>query len=65
MGGELGDRIREARKEAGLRRIDLAVAVGATEKTVQRWEQSRNAPTVDRLAKIAAATGQSLSYFLE
>jgi transcriptional regulator with XRE-family HTH domain len=68
MGGkmviQLGERIRAARKEANLRRIDLAVAAGTTEKTVQRWEQSKNTPTVDRLVKVAAATGKPISFFL-
>ena len=61
----LGDRIKEARLAAGLRREDVAVALGVGFSTAQRWETGRTAPTIARLREVAALTGQPLSFFLD
>lgn len=44
-----GNRIREARHEAGMTIGELAEAVGTNPSTVSRWETSRDFPVSRRL----------------
>lgn len=61
----LGGRIRQARKAAGYRNAEsLAVALGLGHRTIQRYEANKSEPSIARLREIAAATGQSLAYFI-
>lgn len=61
----LGQRIKEARREAGFRNAEqLAVALDVGFSTIQRWEQGKTAPSVKRMREIAALTNKPLSYFL-
>lgn len=50
-----GERVREARKRAGLSQAKLAASIGVTEHTVYRWErgsvQRLDYGTVQRLAE--------------
>ena len=50
-----GERLREAREKAGLRREELAVKLGVSVYSIARWEQGRNKPLPEfrrRLKKI-------------
>lgn len=49
----IGDRIRHARKEAGLNQADLAVRVGVSQPAVANWESGVHDPRRVMLAKIA------------
>lgn len=60
-----GDRIREARKAAGLSAEDLAYRLGISVGTVYRWEQGKHAPSLGKLRLVAALTEKPLAYFLE
>lgn len=63
---DLGQKIREARREANLTQHQLGVLIGAREHDVNRWENGHHGPRGrDRLEKIARATGKPLSYFLD
>jgi transcriptional regulator with XRE-family HTH domain len=53
---EIGDRIRRARKAAGLSQRELASAIGVTHGTVGQWESHGKRPTRDNLQKVAKAT---------
>jgi transcriptional regulator with XRE-family HTH domain len=60
----LGDRIREARKEAGFRNAEsLAVALGVGQRTVQRWETDQHMPPMLMLFRIAEMTGKPVEFF--
>lgn len=62
----LSQRIRKARREAGMRNMEtLAVTLGVSMSTAQRWESGKADPSIRRLREIAAVTGKPLSYFLE
>ncbi len=51
----IGDRIRHARKEAGLNQADLATRVGVSQPAVANWESGVHDPRRLMLAKIADA----------
>jgi transcriptional regulator with XRE-family HTH domain len=59
---DLGRRIREARRGAGLTQTALAEKLGLRLWHVERFE-SGNVPKEDELGKIAAAVGRPLSWF--
>ncbi|MBD2055296.1 helix-turn-helix transcriptional regulator [Oculatella sp. FACHB-28] len=40
----VGERILKRRKELGLTRLQVALAVGCVESSVQAWETGRHAP---------------------
>ncbi|MFE6408131.1 helix-turn-helix domain-containing protein [Streptomyces sp. NPDC057837] len=51
----IGDRIREARRAAGLSQVQLGERVGLDHKTVHRYETAQRAPTITELLLIADA----------
>lgn len=51
----IGDRIRDARKQAGVSQVDLARKVGVTQPAVANWESGVHDPRRLMLAKIADA----------
>jgi len=66
MGDGFGQRIREARKDAGLTAEQIAPMLGVTMGTVLRWERNEiKRLSYDQLVSIARVTGKPLSYFTE
>lgn len=61
---DLGTRIREARKVAGLSQTSLADAVGTTQGMVSSWETGARTPTADGLVRLATALGVSTDWLL-
>lgn len=57
-------RIAEARSARGWSQEQLAVAVGTTQQTLQRWESGRTDPQVSKVEAISAALGVTMSYLL-
>lgn len=49
----LGDRIRAARKARNLSQEGLAVELGVSWSTVNRYESGKNSPSINRLRLIA------------
>ena len=64
-GHSLGSRIRDAREASGLSQQALAVRVGVSLRTVQWWERDDREPQLASVRKIALATGQSVSHFVD
>lgn len=54
-GGEIGERIRRLRKNAGLNQETLADYVGVHINTISRWENGIDIPKTLKLKKLAAA----------
>jgi transcriptional regulator with XRE-family HTH domain len=52
-GVDIGERIREARKLAGVRVAELATALGVVKFTVYRWEVGYHRASIDSLNEIA------------
>jgi transcriptional regulator with XRE-family HTH domain len=61
----LAERIRLARKEAGLSQIDLAQHVGISDKAISSYEVGRAIPPLDILKKISVATSKQMSFFFD
>lgn len=61
---ELGDRIRQARREAGLTAEQMAPLIGVTLATIYRHETGKTKQIgFARLVRIAEVTGKPLSWF--
>ncbi len=58
----VGERIREARKAAGLTQKALGKACGIAEPTIRRYELGKLNPKFETLQKIAKPLGVSVSY---
>ena len=58
------DRIAQRMKELGLQHKDLVVATGASKGTVTNWISGVNAPTNERLIKLAQALKTTSSWLL-
>ena len=68
MGGKastLANRIREARKAAGLSQVALADAVGASRQTVIAVEAQRYAPSLELAFRIAHVLGTRVDELFE
>jgi transcriptional regulator with XRE-family HTH domain len=53
----VGERIRAARKSAGLTQKKLGERMGASYATVQQWETGKRNPKIETLQRIASALG--------
>lgn len=61
----VGERIRSARKSAGLTQKQLGEKCGIAEPTIRRYELGKLNPKLETLKKIAAALNISTLYFME
>ena len=57
-------RIAEARMARGLSQKDLAVLLGTSQQTVQRWESGVTDPKIGQIQAVSAALGVTVSYLL-
>ena len=60
-GGEVGGRLRTARRSAGLTQKQLAEALGVESITVSRWDRGVTSPSLPRLRRIAEITETTVS----
>lgn len=60
---QIGERIRSARKRAGLSHDRLGAIVGTSRQHLIRLEKGQHQPRDGMLGRIAAATGQPLAFF--
>lgn len=61
---ELGNRLKQARKEKGLSQEDLANLIGLKVGTVSKYEQGYRTPGIGKLQLIANALGCDTSRFV-
>lgn len=62
---EMGDRISQARREAGFRTAqDFSDALEVSVWTVRSWESGKSQPRYDMLATISQITGRPKAWFL-
>lgn len=57
---DVGQRIKEARKRAGLTQKGLATQIGVATGTIQQYELGKRQPRLEQLSKIARALGTTL-----
>jgi len=60
----LGEKIKQARKNRHITQEDLARAIGVSDKSISAYESGRVQPPLEVLDKIASSTDQSLTYFI-
>lgn len=60
----IGQRIKEARKNAGLTQRELAEKSGTATGTIQQYELGKRQPRIEQLQAIASALGVTTNYFL-
>jgi transcriptional regulator with XRE-family HTH domain len=58
---QIGERIRTARRQAGLSQIQLGERIGRDHKTIHRYEVASSIPTLVDLLLIADALGVPLA----
>ena len=56
----MGEKLKAARKAAGLKQSELADMVGCTQKDISRWESGLHEPGVLIVKKMAKALGCSM-----
>lgn len=61
---ELGERIAQARQQAGLTQKQLAERLGVTQRVVTYWEREAVGLRADQLSNLAEALEVSSDYFL-
>ncbi|MCL5036958.1 MAG: helix-turn-helix domain-containing protein [Chloroflexi bacterium] len=62
---DLGNRIRYARKEAGMSQEELARHLGYTQAAIYKIEKGKSEPGFETLRRIAAVLKRPLAFFLE
>lgn len=61
----LGDKIKQARKEAGLTRNKFAELTGVSQQQVFEWERNNSNPKLERIEVIARVTDKPASWFFD
>lgn len=60
----IAKRLKEARQNKRIRQEDLAEAVGASVKTIQRWESGASLPNAKKIKELAGVLGTTGTYLL-
>lgn len=61
---QLGERLRIARKEAGLKQEDVARFLEIGKSTISEWETGKRSPDIDLFADLATILDTSVAYLL-
>lgn len=56
----MGEKLKAARKAAGMTQVQLAAALGCHQKDIARWESGQIEPGVLTVKKMAQALGCSM-----
>lgn len=62
---ELGNKLKEARSNAGLKQEELANHLGVSRQTVSNWENNRSYPDIASILKLSDLYGLSLDELLK
>ena len=57
---KIGDLIRRLRREQGLTQLQLASALGVTDKAVSKWERGLGCPDISFLPRLSQILGVDL-----
>ena len=62
---ELGNKIAQKRKDAGLTQTEFAEKLFVTRQTVSRWESGAVLPDIEKISAIASILGTTCDYLLK
>ena len=57
---DLGDKIKELRKQKGMTQADLGLAIGVCNRTISGWEHKRYNPNYDNISELEMVLGEPL-----
>lgn len=57
---DLGDKIKELRKQKGMTQADLGLAVGVCYQSISDWEHKRYNPNYDNISELERVLGEPL-----
>lgn len=57
---DLGDKIKELRKQKGMTQAELGLAVGVCNRTISGWEHKRYNPNYDNISELERVLGEPL-----
>lgn len=57
---DLGDKIKELRKQKGMTQADLGLAIGVCNRTISGWEHKRYNPSYDNIDELEKVLGEPL-----
>lgn len=60
-----GEKLKQARKNKGIRQIELAKLLNTTNTSVSNWENDFSRPDLDMIKKLCDTLNVSANYFLE
>lgn len=64
MTGNIGDRIKAARKSAHMGQAELGAAIGIGKSSISEWESGKRSPDIDKVHDIAKALGVTPAYLM-
>ena len=60
---EFNKKLRTAREMAGISRSDLAMRIGVSLATINRWEYGETEPSVSQIVELANVLEKEILYF--
>lgn len=60
----IGENVKAAREEAKLSQLQVAVALGVSDKTISGYESNRISPPIDKLIKLSELLKKPVSFFI-
>ena len=60
----LGEKLKEARKQAGLSQEELAIKIGVSRSAIAKWESNNGLPDIDNLKIISKLLNVSIDYLV-
>lgn len=57
---DLGDKIKELRKQKGMTQADLGLAIGVCNRTISDWEHKKYNPNYDNISELERVLGEPL-----
>jgi transcriptional regulator with XRE-family HTH domain len=60
----LGERLKDARKQAHYTQVELGKKIGALHNSISNWEKGRNAPDANTLERLCQVLGVSADYLV-
>ncbi len=64
MASMISERLKQAREDARLSQLQLAVALGVSDKTISGYESGRISPPINKLQRLADMLKKPVSYFI-